>query len=71
LSAEQKKQLDSIAARAKEMISNNKGDPKSTDQHLVIGAFGDSMDKDPMAAWSSVQAVATYITSKGVRVGYA
>jgi outer membrane protein OmpA-like peptidoglycan-associated protein len=69
LSAEQKKQLDSIAARAKEMISNNKGEPKSTDQHLVIGAFGDSMDKDPMAASEQrAQAVATYITSKGVRV---
>jgi len=65
LTADQKQQLDSIAARVKEIIS--KGDPEATKNHLVVGGFGDSMDTDPMAASEQrTQAVANYLTGKGV-----
>jgi outer membrane protein OmpA-like peptidoglycan-associated protein len=65
LTADQKKQLDSIAARVKEIIG--KGDPGATKNHLVVGGFGDSMDNDPMAASDQrAQAVANYLMSKGV-----
>ena len=65
LTANQKKQLDSIAARVKEIIS--KGDPEATKNRLVVGGFGDSMDTDPMAASEQrTQAVANYLAGKGV-----
>ena len=65
LTADQNKQLDSIAARVKEIIG--KGDPGATKNHLVVGGFGDSMDNDPMAASDQrAQAVANYLMSKGV-----
>jgi outer membrane protein OmpA-like peptidoglycan-associated protein len=65
LTADQNKQLDSIAAMVKEITS--KGDPEATRNHLVVGGFGDSMDTDPMAASEQrTQAVAYYLTGKGV-----
>jgi outer membrane protein OmpA-like peptidoglycan-associated protein len=65
LTAEQNKQLDSIAARVKEMIGT--GDPEATADHLLVGGFGDSMDTDPMAASEQrTQSVANYLSAKGV-----
>jgi len=67
LTADQKKQLDSIVSRAKDMMTSRKGDPAATRNHLVVGGFGDSMDKDPMAASEQrAQAVANYLMSNGV-----
>jgi outer membrane protein OmpA-like peptidoglycan-associated protein len=67
LTADQKQQLDSLVARAKEMITSSKGEPASTKNRLVVGGFGDSMDKDPMAASEQrAQAVANYLMGKGV-----
>ena len=63
LTADQKKQLDPIVARAKEMITNSKGDPKETKNRLVVGGFGDWMDKDPMAASRSSVHKRSQITS--------
>lgn len=67
LTADQKKQLDAIAARAKDMIAGSKADPKSTKGRLVIGGYGDSMDTNPIGTSEQrAHAVADYITSKGV-----
>ncbi|GHO90356.1 hypothetical protein KSF_004040 [Reticulibacter mediterranei] len=69
LTVEQKKQLDPIAADAKEIINKSKGDPKKEMKakgSLVIGGFGDSVDTDPMAASVlRTQVVANYLLSKG------
>ena len=66
LTADQKRQLDSIAASVKEMIGT--AGAKATEGHLVVvGGYGDSMDADPMAASERrTQAVADYLTGKGL-----
>jgi outer membrane protein OmpA-like peptidoglycan-associated protein len=67
LTADQKKQLDSIAAPLKEMIAQKQGGSAAMRGHLVVGGFGDSMDNDPMGASEKrAQAVAKYFTSNGV-----
>jgi outer membrane protein OmpA-like peptidoglycan-associated protein len=78
LTGDQKKQLDSIVARVKEIITRHEKiinkDPialinflKKLSKCLVVGGFGDSMDTDPMAASDRrTQAVASYFSSKGV-----
>jgi len=65
LTADQKKQLDSIGARVRERIGD-KGPAETTGQ-LVVGGFGDSADTDPLAmSGRRAQAVADYLIGQGV-----
>jgi outer membrane protein OmpA-like peptidoglycan-associated protein len=60
LTANQQKQLDSLAATAKDRSNC-----------VVVGGFGDAMDRDPMGASEQrAQAVASYLMSKGVQKEY-
>jgi outer membrane protein OmpA-like peptidoglycan-associated protein len=67
LTADQKKQLDALVARAKDLMATKWKEDTKSGRPLVVGGFGDSADKDPMTASEQrAQAVANYFTNNGV-----